>query len=506
MRIEGATMNEKREKSGCPGSPRFRCPLTRREFLSTASKIAAGSFMFAAGVSPRTAAGHTLQLPSWTSATAVSDIFVVKDIPAPVYSLAGGSLPPGPVDGVLSDAGIEALVSLMNRQGAPFFRTASSPQGLIPSNSVVVIKVNNQWVGEGTSTGRGRLGTSTDLLKGLIWRILNHPDGFTGEVVVAENVQPIGIADYASRTPSNAQDQDQTLDNVISVFRSLAHPVSLQNWTNLNSSLLPGGDLSSSPASCEYSNGNMEDAYVLLNDSAPGVSLDNGYSYPKFRTSEGRYISMRHGLWDGTAYQPDRLVFINMPVLKKHCMAGTTAAWKNFIGFVNCDGMGGGRFESWDAMHTWFWGMGDESNTYGLIGRQISLIRPPDLNIIDAIWVANISNYDSNSAVRWNAVLGSKDPFAVDWYASEYVLRPIVPDAPNDSSLARAGIFRAASLVNQKAAMNTWNGAYPYVDFVAGHSGSTPLDAEKNQMNVYLASAADSGKGTIPAVNMLLLG
>ena len=31
-----------------------------------------------------------------------------------------------------------------------------------------------------------RGGTNTDVLKGLIARILEHPDGFTGEVVVVE--------------------------------------------------------------------------------------------------------------------------------------------------------------------------------------------------------------------------------------------------------------------------------------------------------------------------------
>lgn len=213
---------------------------------------------------------------------------------------------------------------------------------------------------------------------------------------------------------------------------------------------------------------------------------------------------MRHGLWNGSSYQPDKLVLINMPVLKKHCMASTTAAWKNFVGFVTCEDTDGSRFESWDGMHGYFWGYNDSSNVYGLIGRQIAMIRRPDLSIVDAVWVATENNYDSGSAVRWNVVLASRDPFAVDWYSSEYVLRPVVPDSPNDSSLARAGIFRSASLANQKSAKNKWTGTYPFVDFVQGYTGNTPLDAERNQMNVYLASAL-SGKRSIPALIDLLL-
>ena len=102
--------------------------------------------------------------------------------------------------------------------------------------------------------------------------------------------------------------------------------------------LLPGGNLGPGPASCEYVNGNMDDGYVLLNDSNNPPGLTNGYSYPKFRTAGGRYVSMRHGLWDApTQYHPDRVVLINMPVLKKHGMAATTAAWKNLIGFQTCE-------------------------------------------------------------------------------------------------------------------------------------------------------------------------
>jgi hypothetical protein len=480
--------------------------LTRREFVSTTSKLVAGSMLAAAaGITPGDVWANPGGLPSWRSATAKSNLFVVQDIPAPRYSLAGGLLPPGPPEQVLRDAGLEALVALMNQQGAPFFRTAGAPQGLVARDSVVVIKVNQQWVGAGSGSGAGRLGTSTDLIKGLIWRILNHPEGFVGEVVVAENVQNV-VPDFATVIPANAQDQNQTLGDVITVFQGLGRPVSLQNWNDLNFILLPGGDLGPAPASCEYINGNLDDGYVLLNDNTPGITKPaNGYSYPKFRTAGGQYLSMRHGLWDGAAYHPDRLVLINLPVLKKHGMAGATVAWKNFIGFLTCEDPGGSRFTDWGRMHTYFWGYEDQSVVYGLVGRQLSLVRAPDLNLVDAVWVATENNYDSSSAVRCNVVLASPDPFAVDWYASEYVLRPVVPDNPDDSSLARAGIFRTASLVNQKAAKNTWLGPYPYVDFVEGYSGDTPLPEEKSQMNVFLASA--SPKGYLPAIfNTLLAG
>ncbi|WP_027183030.1 DUF362 domain-containing protein [Desulfovibrio inopinatus] len=472
-------------RSKCPKCHRKKLQLTRREFLAAASTIVAGSVL---GEPESRAQTGPLHLPSWTHPDAISDVFVATELPTPQYSLAGGSIPAGVSrEAALSDAGIDTLINRMEREGTPFYQTASTPSGLIPSNGVIVIKINNQWVGQGSSSGLGRLSTNTDLLKGLIWRILNHPDGFSGEVVVAENTQFV-IDDVYAVTPANAHDQDQSMADVITVFSNLGYPVSSMDWTTLNDNLLVCGTLNAEPASAEYVHGNTEDGYILLSDgefSYPAI-----YSYPKFRTPGGRYISMRHGLWNGSTYTSDSVVLINMPVLKKHCMAGTTAAWKNFIGFVSCANETD-RFSDWDTMHGYFWGYQSLGPTsYGLIGRQFSHIRQPDLTILDAVWVATIDNYSSYEAIQTNIVCASTDPFALDWYASEYIVRPIVPWDANDSSMARAGIFRQASLCNQKSTKSSWNGAYPWIDLDATHGSETPLDGEKNQMNIYLASAS----------------
>jgi len=45
------------------------------------------------------------------------------------------------------------------------------PDGIIAANDVVVIKINYQWDQRG--------GTNTDLLRGLIRSLIDHPDGFT---------------------------------------------------------------------------------------------------------------------------------------------------------------------------------------------------------------------------------------------------------------------------------------------------------------------------------------
>jgi hypothetical protein len=426
-------------------------------------------------------------LSGWTSATAVSNVYVVPDVPVPVCSLDGGSLPgSGPCNDpvyAMADEGIDALIAEMEARNDFFYRTTSQPTGIVGSTDVVVIKINNQWGGVGT----GRLATNTDVLKGLIWRIVQHPDGFTGEVVIAENTQKVNP--NWNTSPANAEDPNQSFQDVVDTFGGLGYEVFLTSWDDYG--YVSGGNVGGAgyPAG-EYSHGNNDDLYILLEDSA--CAATNELSYPKFTTGNGTPVSMRYGVWDGASYDPDRLTLINLPVLKVHGMAGATIGWKNLIGFIAIDN-NGGRFGSWNAMHDAFWGyLSGTYADYGLLGRQMSLVRAPDLNIVDAIWVAT-GNNTSGPVSRENVLLASTDPFAVDWYASEHVLRPIADPGwilPQNTSAARAGTFRDATRTNQNAAAATWPGtSYPYIDLLNDYDGNAPSADETNQMNVYIAGA-----------------
>ncbi|MBN2002092.1 MAG: DUF362 domain-containing protein [Anaerolineae bacterium] len=442
---------------------------------------------------PLKPARANLALPAWTSATAVSNVFAVSGAPVPECSLDGGVLPAtAPCNDpayALRDAGMDSLIAEMETRGDYFYKTAEHPAGIVGADDVVVIKINNQWAGEGSGDGHGRLSTNADALKGLIYRILSHPQGFTGEIVIAENVQSIGIGGW-DVTPANAEDQGQTYQDVVAAFWSQGYTtrVSFYNWTSILNTTVSGGNVADAgyPAG-EYAQGNMSDAYILLEDSAG--SGTNELSYPKFQTTNGKYVSMRYGVWNpGTStYDSDRLTWINMPVLKKHCMAGTTAAWKNLIGFVT-DNNNGGRYGDWDAMHNFFWGFQD-GMAYGLLGREIALVRAPDLHIVDAIWVAIDANY-YGPATRQDVLLASTDPYAVDWYASEYVMRPVANLSDGlEPSAARAGTFRDATRVNQNASDAVWpGGSYPYMDLLDGYDENTPSANEHDQLNVYVVS------------------
>jgi hypothetical protein len=444
-------------------------------------------------------------LPAWTSASAKSDVFAVTNVPAPECSLDGGNLPATPPCNAqafaLRDQGVDALIDSMDSKGAYFYKTTAHPNGVVGKNDVVVIKVNNQWGGEGNGAGTGRMATNTDVLKGLIWKVLQHPDDFTGEVVVAENGQ--WWPKSWDVTLANAEDQYQSIQDVVGAFQSLGYTVSLFDWSDLNASRINGGSITNLgyPAG-EYISGNNSDAYILLED--PAGSGTNELSYPKFQTANGNRVSMRYGVWNGSSYNSDQLTFINLPVLKKHGMAGATIAWKNLIGFVTAEPIGStDRYGDWNAMHDFYWGYtGDANRNYGLLGREIALVRAPDLNLVDAIWVAYEAN-TGGQAIRQDVLLASTDPFAVDWYASEHVLRPAVPDSPQDSSAARGGTFRDATRVNQNAAAFVWPGGsanYPYIDLLDGYDGSTPSDDEKNQMNAYVADAVAPALALEPAV------
>jgi hypothetical protein len=74
----------------------------------------------------------------------------------------------------------------MGRVGLKFYRSEaqrvdSGPDGIIGADDVVLIKVNAQWECRGM--------TNTDVVRGVIRRILDHPDGFIGEVVIVEQAQ-----------------------------------------------------------------------------------------------------------------------------------------------------------------------------------------------------------------------------------------------------------------------------------------------------------------------------
>ena len=99
-------------------------------------------------------------LPTWEVNNPVSKVFVMDEIPPTAGSLAAGdSTVPNEY---LVDPAIDTLILLMETQGVHFYKTSSQPSGIVGSDDVVIIKGSFQWDFRNT--------TSTDRIKGMIWR------------------------------------------------------------------------------------------------------------------------------------------------------------------------------------------------------------------------------------------------------------------------------------------------------------------------------------------------
>jgi hypothetical protein len=428
--------------------------------------------------------GASPDLPAWTSPEAVSDVFAVTNVPTPTISLDGGSIPAGvsPAE-ALHDGGVDALIDLMAAHGAKFYRTAQQLEGLIGQDDVVILKVNNQW-NCGTGTDRRRSHTNADVVKGVIYRIVQHPEGFTGVVLVADNGQFVSTR-FDCAGYNNAQDARQSYQDVADAFVGQGYDVCTYAWGDIRDNFVS-----------EYISGSVESGYVLVQDGTPGVDQ---LSYPKFEITCGSrtyQISMRYGLWNGVTYDHSRLKLINFPIVKRHTAAGATIAIKNYIGFLTTANLEM-RFGDSVTMHGFFWGY-ETGSDYGLLGRQLALIRRADLDIVDAIWVNPVSNTGgAESAVRDDVLLASIDPFAVDYYSSVYVLLPhMTPGsdwAHNADARYHGGDFRSLLMTNENRARA--KGMTDVIDL----DDNLTAEEEQAQFNVFVADAS-----TPPEVSLTL--
>ncbi|MCU0304068.1 MAG: DUF362 domain-containing protein [Thermoanaerobaculales bacterium] len=316
-----------------------------------------------------------------------------RDYRAAVFHVSG--CPEDPVGDAFP--GLDALLGLMGTNGLQLHRSSipgpiSGPDGLIAADDVVLVKINYQW-GE-------RGGTNTDLLRGLLLRITEHPEGFTGEIVIVENTQFAG-ADNFDRAANNAQDHGQSPRDVVDDLAGLGVAVSLFDWTAIRHTPV-----------AEYSAGDLADGYVVY-PYDPG--FQGRVSYPKFRTDLGTYISLRDGVWDlpSSTYDRNRLKVVNLPVLKSHHSTyGATACVKNWMGVITT----GLSTNSHSAMR------------YGILGQTMVEVRPADLNILDAIWI-NADPYTGPAttyagATRRDELVASTDPVAADIWAVTNILIP----------------------------------------------------------------------------------
>jgi hypothetical protein len=360
------------------------------------------------------------------------------------------------------------LITLMGQHGLPFYKSNTTtenagPGGLIARDDVVLIKINGQWDQRG--------GTNTDILKELIQAVTSHPDGFVGEIVVADNGQGQGSMNWQE---NNADNITQSTQDVVDMFSTFYH-VSTYAWQTIRGIQVN-----------EYSQGDNTSGYVLNSTANPETGIL--VSYPKFETKYGTRISFKYGVWNGTAYT-ERLKIINVPVLKSHFVYGVTACVKDYMG-VQSEG----------TSNTGGLANGHNSVGTGGMGTLMAETRMPTLNILDATYV-NANPYPSTltgpptpytSATRVNVLMASTDPVALDYWAAKHVLEQtahaigytdthtIDPDNAEPSGLSQA--------------FGVWLNLTKNVLTQKGIEATT----DENHMNVYVYQA--------PADNLVIKG
>lgn len=348
--------------------PRF----SRRKFIGT---FGAGSLLLLA--------------PPWAKRLgaepdALSKIFHVDNIPNNPFT-----------EGDDRHAGVEALLALMHDQGLAFYRSSaaaplSGPEGMIAAGDVVLIKVNAQWKYRGC--------TNSDVIRGLVQKILAHPDGFHGEVVIVENGQGRGSL-RCDTAGAGSYENHEVHANAVNEAHSFVHLVE---------------QVFADPRVSAFLFDPIRSVFIGADDH-----LTNGYrrfenvSYPCFTTAGGRRVELREGIWTGAGYSQD-LKLLNVPVLKHHDSGGSeiTAALKHMYGLVSmADGSGERHYLR----------LGETC------GKMMAAVRPPVLNIVDAIWVSHaaLKGFPADATRRRNTLVASQDPVALDYWAAKYVIYPI---------------------------------------------------------------------------------
>jgi len=356
-------------------------------------------------------------LPTWEVQNPVSTIFAMDFIPPTAGSLAAGdSTVP---DAYLVDPAIDTLLLLMEAKGIYLHKTVSHPSGIVGPDNIVLLKGNFQWTNRNT--------TSTDRIKGIIWQILQHPDGFTGEIIICDNTQNFGTG--INHNDNNSEDSEQSIVDVVNTFVAKGYQVSYRDWANVWDVVVD-----------EYSAGDYDDGFVYESSSK--------ISYPKFTSPSGNnYISLRYGIWDSNllAYDLNRLCIVDFPVLKAHSWAGATIAVKNWIGVLTT-AYSSSRYGGSTSMHNnYFFGQ------YALVAKVMG-VTFPKLTIVDAAWTSASGPNNLSNTVNTKMLLGSTDPCAISWYAAKYILTPIADD-PNNTNPDRPGS-------NYKNNLDAWTNCF----------------------------------------------
>lgn len=266
------------------------------------------------------------------------------------------------------------------------------PNGLFRDDDIIIIKIN--------AVAPAHCMVNLDVLKGLIQRIVDHPDGFTGEVIVVDK--------FIYDEPPNSYHLQNNVSAVCNSFpEQMVSRVIFKDlvWENKNYEQVQNG-------------------YIELEEIFPEMTWLERVSYPKFTTRYGTHIDFKLGWWNGTAYDNERVKLIGYSILKDQTWTSVTCCLKNFLGITN---IGTIKFGGSDGDPDYAWQRTHEGiYQSGLLGRILRYVRFPDLFLIDATRILaqppfGPGNY-SAPFVLPGVLLAGFDPVNLDYYAAKEIL------------------------------------------------------------------------------------
>lgn len=302
---------------------------------------------------------------------------------------------------------------------------------VIGPDDVVVIKPNVQWWNQGAP--------NLTALKALVDLIMNRPEGFKGEVVLAENCHR-GASPWQRGGWAHGFERNSGLPK-INNMNDLAGLLKKNYGTRF--STCHWIDVSFGARRVFGPSGGSGYVYCDGSGRVPLISCHNGargddhrstiMTYPIFKTDKGTVIDFKNGIWERGSYTGQPLRFINFAVLNHHSTyCGATSAIKNYLGVIDLSGgpdpnNGGCLTKNYYNFHSFPFNKWSPGPVPGMLGAEIGVflktIRKANLNITTAEWIGLSSKTDPPVA-RTQAVLACSDPVALDYHATKYILFP----------------------------------------------------------------------------------
>jgi hypothetical protein len=205
------------------------------------------------------------------------------------------------------------------------------------------------------------------------------------------------------------------------------------HWVNVKS----GGRQVSGPCEgtgCVFCDGTRGIPLIEFNNGLGGSRRRAVImTYPIFQTDRGTVVDFKNGIWDKGGYSSRPFKFVNVAGVNHHSVwCGVTGAVKNYLGVTDLSGGpdpkdDGKLTEKHYNFHSFPFDEWAPGPRPGMLGAEIAVflntVRKADLNIITAEWVG-LASRTLPPVAHTRAVAASRDPVALDYHASKYILYP----------------------------------------------------------------------------------